>query len=476
MQLPSRRVAHGSAVRLAVLPFENLTGDEQQQFFVDGLHDELSVRLGRLQPQQLAVIARTSVLGYRAPRKTIAEIARELQVDYVLEGTVRRAENHVRITAQLIRASDQSQALVETYDRTWSDVLAVQKDIGARVADALTLELVAANPVQATRDAPIGPVAYEHYLRGRFLWEHRSRDPRQQLTQAIAEFERAIEAQPDFGDAYVGVADAWNSLAFSGTMPGNDAYARARAAVDRALQLNDRSAPAHATHAWMLMNVEHDWEGAQRAFERALALDPNDALTRFRHAHLLAVLGRLDDAERATQAVRQLDPRSHLVPDFLAYVAWYGGAEPQALRYMREAGDLEPSTARYRGFAAYVSATHGQCDQARDELQKLAAGADGLPTSSMVAYALGRCGDDNPYLTQFIDTLEARSLPFAQAQYHLGRGEIDGFFVWFDRAIDARSPEVIYLNVDPSYRTVRSDPRFRAAQQRLHLEPRSPRP
>ena len=471
----SRRVigpvppASEASARLAILPFDNLTGEEEQQFFVDGLHEELIFRLGRMRPQQLAVIARTSVLQYRQSPKTIADIARELKVDYVLEGSVRRAAPRVRITAQLIRGSDQSHVWTETYERSWTDALAMQKDIGARVADSLAVELLPTYQARMERDTSVNPAAYEHYLRGRFFWNQRTREPRQQLTRALGHFERALKEQPDYAEAFVGLADTYNSLAFSGAAPAEDAHASARAAIDRALQLDDQLPGALATQAWMKLNVERDWDAAQRSFTRALELDPHHALTRFRYSHLLAVRGRLGEAERQAQIARQVDPMSYQIAALLAFLAWYAEADQQALSYMREAADLEPSELRYRAFAAYVSSVRGDCESARRELEQLRTVSDEFPHTSEAAYALARCGKAPTVVEQLRKELVAQRQLFAATLIHLGRGELDEFYMWLDRAIEARSPEVIWLGVEPVYRPLRPDPRFQAALRRLNL-------
>lgn len=471
----SRRVigpgppASAASARLAILPFDNLTGEEEQQFFVDGLHEELIFRLGRMRPQQLAVIARTSVLQYRQSPKTIADIARELKVDYVLEGSVRRAAPRVRITAQLIRGSDQSHVWTETYERSWTDALAMQKDIGARVADSLAVELLPTYQARMERDTSVNPAAYEHYLRGRFFWNQRTREPRQQLTRALGHFERALKEQPDYAEAFVGLADTYNSLAFSGAAPAEDAHASARAAIDRALQLDDQLPGALATQAWMKLNVERDWDAAQRSFTRALELDPHHALTRFRYSHLLAVRGRLGEAERQAQIARQVDPMSYQIAALLAFLAWYAEADQQALSYMREAADLEPSELRYRAFAAYVSSVRGDCESARRELEQLRTVSDEFPHTSEAAYALARCGKAPTVVEQLRKELVAQRQLFAATLIHLGRGELDEFYMWLDRAIEARSPEVIWLGVEPVYRPLRPDPRFQAALRRLNL-------
>ena len=309
------------SVRLAVLPFENLTGRDDQQFFADGLHEELIFRLGRVQPRQLTVIARPSVMRYREAPKDVVAIGRELGVDFVLEGSVRQAGDRIRVTAQLIRATDQRHLWTDTYDRSWNDVLAIQADVGARVADSLAVELLPASQAVAS-SGTVRPKAYEHYLRGRFYRNQRTRDPSAQLARAIEEFTAAIAEQPDYALAYAGLADSYNSIFFANPAVGDTPYASAREALRRALQLDPRLAPAYSTLGWMTLHFDRNLREAESAFDRALELDPTDSLTRFRRAHVLAIRGRMRDAEVEAEDARRSDPLSAPIADILGWLAY----------------------------------------------------------------------------------------------------------------------------------------------------------
>ena len=452
----------GRQARLAVLPFDDLTGDDEQ-FFADGLHEEMILRLARLHPQRLAVIARTSVLPYRSGSKSISTIARELRVDYVLEGSVRRAGERFRITAQLIRADNQSHLWTETYDRSWKDIIAIQEDVGARVADSLAVELVPAYQA-AVGDRRVGPRAYERYLRGRFYWNQRGRDPSSQLTRAIEQFKLAIADQPDYALAYAGLADAYDSVFFASPGFATDAPSHARQAIQRALQLDDRLASAYSTLAWMTLHFDHDLPVAEQRFRRALELDPNDSLARFRLSHVLAASGRLQEAEREAETARQYDPLSAPIADILAWYAYYRGADSQALQRMSEAANLEGNPVKLSVFAAYLHAITGDCDAARTKLGPVPLASE--TRLGEAAFTLARCGD-TPTSESFLHELTAQRLAYPAGMLLFGRGDLNGFYDWLNRAIDERFPELLYINVDPVFRHERGSPRFQAALQRL---------
>jgi Tfp pilus assembly protein PilF len=412
------------------------------------------------------VIARTSVIQYRDASKSIATIARELGVDFVLEGSVRQAGERFRITAQLIRAGDQSHLWTATYDRSWSDIFAIQSDVGARVADSLALELLPSSEA-AVAHGHVSPKAYEHYLKGRFYWNQRARDPSSQLNRAIEQFKVAIAEEPDYALAYAGLADAYNSIFFANPAQGSAPFANALAAIERALALDPQLASAYGTRAWMTMHFDHDWTQAERTFQRALDIDPGDPLIRFRHAHLLAIRGRVRAAEHDAEVARQLDPRSAPIANILAWFAYYRRDTDTALQRMAEAAELEGNPMRSRVFAAYLHSLNGDCDRARTELSELALDVETLRMGE-AAFAHARCSG-RAAAEDVRQVLVAHRLTYSTAMFHFGRGEMAAFYEWLNRAIDERFPEPMYLATDPVFSRERQSPRFQAALRRLGL-------
>jgi len=464
---PSVAANGGNQARLAVLPFDDLAGDDEQ-YFADGLHEEMIVRLGRLQPRRLAVIARGSVLPYRGAAKSIATIARELGVDYVLEGSVRHANDRFRITAQLIRADNQSQLWSETYDRSWKDVFAIQADVAARVADSLAVELVPAYEAAVGGDRRrVSPQAYEHYLRGRFYWNQRVRDPAAHLARAIQEFQMAIAEQGDYAEAFAGLADAYDSVFFASPGYAADVPSRARQTIERALQLDPALASAHSTRAWMTLHFDHDVTLAEQRFRRALELDPNDALTRMRLSHVLAAHGRLREAEDEARTARRYDPLSAPIADIIAWYRYYAGANADALTQMAEAADLDGTPAKRQLFTAYLAAVGGRCSEAVSE-----AGAVPLTSDTMrmgeLAFVTARCGDVAAG-DRLVRELTGRRLAYPAAMFYFGRRQLDAFYDWLNRAIDERFPELLYIGVDPVFAGERQSHRFQASMRRVGL-------
>ncbi len=454
------------SVRLAVLPFENLTGRQDQQFFADGLQEEMIFRLGRVQARQLTVIARPSVMRYREAPKDVAAIGRELGVDFVLEGSVRQAGDRIRVTAQLVRASDQSHLWTETYDRSWNDVFAIQTDVGARVADSLAVELLP--PSQAlAHSGTVRPKAYEHYLRGRFYWNQRTRNPSAQLARAIEEFRLATAEQPDYALAYAGLADSYNSIFFANPAVGDTPYASARDALGRALQLDPRLASAYSTLGWMTLHFDRNLREAETAFDRALELDPTDSLTRFRHAHLLAIRGRVREADNEAEEARRSDPLSAPIADILGWFAYYRGDNAAAIQRMTEASELEGNPTKAHVFNAYLRALAGDCAGAVSELRPWTLDPDTLRLAES-AYARARC-DDRTAMADLEQALLTRQLTYSMAMFHFARRDMDAFYEWLNLAIDERFPEPLYLAVDPVFKAERKDPRFQAALRRVGL-------
>ena len=284
---------------LAVLPFENFTGDAGQEYFSDGLTEEMISQLGDLNPGHLGVIARTSVMHYKHSQESIAQIGKDLGVQYVIEGSVRRDSERVRITAQLIQIKDQSHVWAREYDRDLGHLLELQSEVAREVANEIEFSLSGRRPIEATRNAA-APVlgaksyeAYDLYLKGRYFWNKRTAEG---FRQAADYFQQAIDKDPNYGRAYAGLADTFSLMSAWYLGPQNELMPKARTAALRALELDESLAEAHASLALIRENYDYDWSGSEKEFRRAIQLGPQYATAHQWYAEFLSWQGRFEEA------------------------------------------------------------------------------------------------------------------------------------------------------------------------------------
>ena len=292
--------------RVAVLPFANISADAADEYFSDGLTEELISQLSKI--RKLRVIARTSIMKYKGTNQDIAEIGRALQVGTILEGSVRKAGNQVRITAQLIDVASQAHLWSEDYDRALQDIFAIQSDIARQVAEALQITLLANEQKQIEQQDTADLEAHNAYLKGLYFYNQGG----VAYDKSRTYFEEAIERDPGYALAYARLADVYVKLPFNSNMPSAEAYANARAAAEKALALNDALAEAHSALGSVKVLADWDWSGAEREFHKAIALNPNYAIAHAEYGHkvLSAVMGRYDDALAELRRAQELDPLS----------------------------------------------------------------------------------------------------------------------------------------------------------------------
>src|SRR2546429_412815 len=327
---PRHAVSPGDKIMLAVLPFENLTGDPRQEYLSDGLTEEMITQLGRMHPERLGVIARTSAMQYKNTQKGMDQIGRELGVAYVLEGSLRRAGDHVRVSAQLIQVRDQTHLWAESYERDLRDILALQNDVAQAIARQIEIKLTPQQQARMARARSIDPRVYEFYSKGRYFWNKRSEEG---YRRAIQYFQQAIARDSEYAPAYAGLADAYALL---GSMPNvelprSEAMPRARAAALKALELDDSLAEAHTSLAFVRMHFDWDWPGAEREFVRALQLNPGYATAHHWYAFWLIAQGRAEDALQEIRAAQRLDPLSLIINTGGGEILDYGRRPDEAI-------------------------------------------------------------------------------------------------------------------------------------------------
>src|SRR6266704_2770847 len=294
---------------LAVLPFDNLSRDPDQEFFSEGLTEEMITQLGKLNPERLTVIARGSVATYKGSSLTVNQIGRELHADYVVQGSVRRASDRVRITVQLIQVRDQTDLWAESYDRELKDILALQDSVVRSIANQIRITLTPEQQRRLASPRQLEPAAYEAYLKDRYYWNKRTADGMQ---KASIYFQQAIDRDPAYGAAYSGLADCNSGLTWHGFNPPAEALPRAEAAARKAIEIDSLSAEAHASLA-LVLNHQSDWAGAEREFKRALQLDPHYANAHHWYGDYLSIRGRHDEALLEARQALELEPLNLMI-------------------------------------------------------------------------------------------------------------------------------------------------------------------
>lgn len=468
-----RSHAHSQAatgrVMLAVLPFENLTGDPAQEYFSDGLTEEMIAQLGNLDPQHLGVIARTSVMHYKGTAQKLDQIGRELGVQYVLEGSVRRGSDKVRITAQLIQLKDQTHVWARQYDRDIRDLLALQSEIAHEIAEGIPLGVDHAKAAVASHS--LGPreyEAYDLYLKGRYFWNKRTPLGFQ---QAIECFQQSIARDPNYARAYAGLADTYALLSGYTFTPQTEAIPKARAAALKALELDEGLAEAHTSLALITENYDWNWAAAEKEYRRAIELNPNYATAHHWYAEFLTWQGRFDEAFAESERARQLDPLSLIIASDNAAILHYSRQYERAIAHYHAVIDMDPNFAQaHLVVASYVA--KGQFALALADLDKWESG----PWKwSWQAHVYGRAGQraqakqalgklQQLYRRQYLS-------PDLALWAWVGMGDTDETYAWFEKAYAVHSNALTSLKVNPAFDPLRSDPRFQDLLRRVGLAP-----
>lgn len=457
-------------IMLAVLPLQNLSGDPNEEYFSDGLTEEMITQLGRLQPGRLGVIARTSTMQYKDTKKQVDEIGRELRVDYILAGSVRHEADQVRVSAQLIRTRDQTLVWADNYQRDARDILTLQSQVAAAVAREISLKLTEQERAELAGIGPVNPVAHQLYLRGRHLWNQRTEEG---LQKSVAYFQHAIAEDPTYAASYAALADAYTVLGNWGLLPPKQAYPQAKTAARKALEINPRLAEAHIALAYSLHL--HDWNPAEaeKEFKRGLELNPNYAPGRQWYAVFLASEGRFDEAIAEITRARELDPLSLIIGDVVGWIYSLARQYDRAIEEFRKAVELDPKFFPTRYDLGMTYADHGMYKEAIEELDAARAlSGDTARTLSGLAYAYALAGQpgEAKKLLDDLRKLSARRYvpPFDIAVVHAALGEKDLAFALLEKAYEDRHPWLVMLKVTPKVDKLRSDPRFGGLLRRLN--------
>jgi len=448
-------------VVLAVLPFDNLSGDPEQEYFSDGLTEEMITQLGRLNPQRLGVIARTSAMRYKNTNKTVAEIGQELGVSFIVEGSVRRAGSRVRVTAQLVQVRDQTHLWAESYDRRYDDILILQGDLARAVAKQID---VALTPSQATRlaGAPaISAQSHEAYLKGRYFWNKRTEEG---MKKGIEFFQDAIAHEPDFAAAYDGIADCYTMLACRGVLPTRETFQRARTAARRAVELDGALGEGHASLAHVRLH-DWDWDGLDDDFRRALELDPGHAIAYYWYSEYLMAVGRADESIAMVQTAHRMDPLSSVLNASLGMILYLARRYDQSLAGLQKALEIDPDYFLLHFRLGLVQAQTDALPQAIHEMTRsVALSARSTETLTGLAQVYAAAGMRQE-MRAVVDELSEQASRRYVSPYNLARvfaaaRDADRAFEWLERAYGERNPDLIELRAEPVFDSVRSDSRF----------------
>jgi TolB-like protein/DNA-binding winged helix-turn-helix (wHTH) protein/Tfp pilus assembly protein PilF len=466
----------GEKVALAVLPFSNLTGDAGQEYFSDGLTEEMIAQLGRVDPERLSVIARTSVMHYKGSSETLPEIGRELGVQYVLEGSVRRDSERVRITTQLVRVKDQIPVWSRQYDRELAGLLTLQHEVAEEVADEMQVTLgekrkAAGAPVGKPAAPPDSYETYDLYLQGRYFWNKRTKEGFQ---RAADYFQQAIARDPNYARAYAGLADTDGLMSTWYLGPQNELMPKGRAAAQKALQLDDTLAEAHTSLALIAENYDYDWQTAEKEFKRAIQLDPSYATAHQWYAEYLSWMGRFDEALVESEKARQLDPLSMIIAADHAMILYFARQYNRAIAQAHTVLNMDPTSSRAENVLinSYVQEHRfAEAQEFIDEHHKEGVKNQWIAIFEAIIYGNeGRDAEAQEELSraeQFAWKPEQRIPALLVVNSAVGRK--DETIALLQEAVLSHSNTVTAMKVDPMYDFLRSDPRFQEVLRRVGL-------
>jgi TolB-like protein len=468
--------------KLAVLPFQNLSGRSDDDYFSNGLTEEMITQITRMQPAELVVIASATAEHYDSTRNSLQQMKRDLGVEYVLEGKVRRGANRVRITARLSEVQDQTQMWAETYERDLSDVLGVQAEIAQAVAREINLVL---NLSETTRlsgmqrgQTRVHPAAYDAYLKARY---HLHTMRPSGIGQSIEDFERAVQLDPTYAPAHAGLASAWALLAIApfDLLPPREAMPKAEAAARRSLELDQGLAEAHAALALVHHHYHWNWKEAEAAYQRAIELNPGYAAAHLWFSWLLLALGKREEAmeeiERTMRIVQETDPHRLVAVHATRAQAYYFGREfERAVEECEKALQLDPEHFMVHYILGRAYRRLGQSAKAIAQLKAARKAPGGIPLVDAVlglAYAVsGHKEQAQKVVDAFTATARKRYIPPTYfGILYAGLGDKDQALAWLEKAFQERADLLTWLNVEPMMDDVRSDPRFQDLIRRIGL-------
>jgi TolB-like protein/Tfp pilus assembly protein PilF len=456
---------------LAVLPLQNLSGDPSEEYFADGMTEELFGRLANI--HGLRVISRTSAMQFKHTRLSVPDIARTLGVDAIVEGSVIQEGRRIRVHAQLIRGATDDHIWAEEYHREYRNILALQEEVARSIAERIQISLTPQERARLADARMVEPEAHEDYLKGRYYFNQRTPDA---LNKSIAHFREAIGRDASYAAAYSGLADAYALLSFRGAIPSKDALVQAKTAARKAIELDGTLADPHASLAFIAETHEWDWATAEREYQRALELNPGDARVHHWYAGYRMYVGRLDQGITEARRARELDPLSLPINNALAGRLLAAGWVDEALEQLHKTLDMDPHFGPAHQTLGWAYLNQGKHADAIREFQQALQLSGGDDTDVMLdlgfAYATaGKREEARVILTKFKALQEQGLVPAGSIAILNGAlGNFNEAFAWLDKAYQERDPQLTYLKVPGRrYDPLRHDARFTKLLLRMGL-------
>jgi adenylate cyclase len=452
------------------LPFENRSEDKANAYFAEGVQDEILTRLSKI--ADLKVTSRTSTQHYKSAPKNLAEIAKQLGVAHILEGSVQRSGDAVRVNVQLIKAANDSQVWAETFDRKLTDIFSVESDVAKAIADQLRAhitrqeeQVIAAKPTKNIE-------AYDAYLRGRYFWNKRTSDG---IKHAIEHFQQSVERDPDFALGHAGLADSYIALTFYNFAAPHETMPKAKESAIKALALDDTLAEAHASLAHILMNYDWNWSAAEKEFKRSIELTPDYATGHQWYAiHYLTATGRFEEAVQEMKKALELEPASLVMNTFMGATLYYAGRYDEAIDQCRRTIEMDPNFAVAHWHLGLAYEQKQALDAATEEFKKaisLSGGSPLMQAALVRAYAKSQKKHEANEMLNELNELSKQQYVSAYevATIYVALGNNEQAFQLLEEGYAEHSFHLVYLNVSPQFKPVRSDRRFQDLVQRIGL-------
>jgi TolB-like protein/DNA-binding winged helix-turn-helix (wHTH) protein/Tfp pilus assembly protein PilF len=452
-------------IMIAVLPFENLTGDPNKEYLADGLTEETISQLSRLNPERLGVISRTSIMGYKHKNERPDQIGRDLSVQYLLENSLRESGNHMRLTTQLIQVKDQTHLWSQDYDYSGKDILNIEDDVAKAVAREIQLRLTSKQQRELAQPHPVNPEAFDAYLQGYYFFE---RNTDKDTDMAAKSYERATQLDPSFPLAWVGLSRARKWQAVRGLIPKDEGYRVAREADERALALDPNLATAHVQMGRIKQQVDFDWTGADASFQRAAALEPGNPEAVRMAASSARLLGRFDEAFQLARRAVDLDPLNADSWQSLGDTEYYARQLDRSATDYLKALELNPDVFPGNISLSRIYIVQGRAQDALAEIERVRYDPERASLRAIAYYALGRKKEADAALSELIAKYHA-SAAYQITEVYAFRSQPDEAFKWLDRAYVQRDDDLIVTKVDPLLKNLHNDPRYVAFLKKLNF-------